>query len=400
MNKLFTTSTKWAALFVAVFGIMVMNSCTEEPVEPPVLVEDGFYVSGSATAYEGLSINATLSTTRNEVLQENRASLLETYLPLKSGESFNIVEVAGDLQTTWGPAGDFADVLGGENEQPNVGFQRGGITQTDDAFTVPTDGLYHIVIDTEVGIAAIVPVTYWGIIGGATPNGWSGDTELNSLGFGTSSMTYQATDIPLTLGDYKFRYSGGWKLEIDPNYDLGDGNTGIKVNCNFGEALDALVPGGANISNAESGYYTVTVVWTEGAGITASLEKTGDLAAFDWSSTELGLVGDGVIIDGTAHNWDSTALLQVPLIDGTTYSWSFNNIGVIAASGGFKIREGQDWSGTILGFNEVTLAGDGAGDFETNGDGNFIPLSDGATYNFTLTIDAATETYTFTAEIQ
>jgi hypothetical protein len=122
--------------------------------------------------------------------------------------------------------------------------------------------------------------------------------------------------------------------------------------------------------------------------------KTGDLPLTDYSNTMFGLVGDGLIIDNVMHNWDVTAQIQAPAVNGNVYTWSFTDIGVSTAGGGFKIREGEDWSASSYGYNDVTLTGDGAAEFETNGDGNFIPLEDGATYNMTFTIDAETETLT------
>ena len=62
-------------------------------------------------------------------------------------------------------------------------------------------------------------------------------------GFDLNTMTFTITDVEMTKADFKFRYSGGWKVELDPDFDLGDGNSGIKVNCNFGTAVDNLVPG-------------------------------------------------------------------------------------------------------------------------------------------------------------
>lgn len=401
MKNMMFNSTRWMFIFLAVFGVLFMSSCGEDPVTDDtttVLVEDGFYIQGDATLYTDFDIDATLSATRNEVPQADRAELLEIFVAVRGTGGFNIIEVAGATRTTWGPGSDFADVVGGDNDQPQVTFQRGSIAETTTQFTVPSDGLYHVVIDTEVGIGTIVPVQYWGIIGGATPGGWSDDTQMPHTGFDMSTMTFEATDIAMTLGDFKFRYSGGWKVEIDTTYDLGSGSTGIKVNANFGGAVDALVPGGDNITNAESGFYTATIVWTAGSGFAATLTRTGDLPTADWSSVELGLVGAGLVIDNIGHNWDVTAKLHTPQVSGVVYTWTYNDVGVLMGQGGFKIREGQDWSGTIIGFNEVTLEGDGAADFETNGDGNFVPLIEGAVYDMTLVIDAATEVYTLTMD--
>tara|TARA_B110000967_G_scaffold39149_1_gene38801 strand:+ start:1576 stop:2784 length:1209 start_codon:yes stop_codon:yes gene_type:complete len=398
MKDLFLKSTKTLVIMAALFGVITLNSCKDDEEVTPAeeeLVEDGFYIQGPSSAYAGYDIKATLSSTRNEVLQEDRATLLDIFVALKTGDGFNIMQVAGAERTSWGPSADFADHVGGTNDEPNVTFQRGGIESTETKFTVPADGLYHVVIDTEVGKAVIVPVEYWGVIGAATPGGWSDDTKLESTGFDMTTMTFTKTEIEMTAADYKFRYSGGWKVELDTILDLGNGEKGIKVNANFGAAVDALVPGGDNINNAESGFYTATMTWTAGSGFVASMVKTGDLPLVDYSAIELGLVGDGLNVGGAAHNWDATILVSTPAKTDDVYTWAYNGVEV-NTTGSFKIREGQDWTSSSYGYPQMTMAGDGADDFETNGDGNFVPKVDGGIYDITFSIDAATDTKTFT----
>ena len=59
-----------------------------------------------------------------------------------------------------------------KNRKPASGADHMPLNETQ--FTVPEDGLYHVIVDTEVGVIAIAKVE-WGLIGGATPNGWSDD---------------------------------------------------------------------------------------------------------------------------------------------------------------------------------------------------------------------------------
>ncbi|RLD53426.1 MAG: hypothetical protein DRJ05_16495, partial [Bacteroidetes bacterium] len=109
---------------------------------------------------------------------------------------------------------------------------------------------------------------------------------------------------------------------------------------------------------------------------------------------ELGLVGDGLMVNGAQHNWDVTILLQTPLVENVTnYTWTYSNVEV-TTSGSFMIREGQTWDNLILGYNDVTMAGSAASDFDGNGDGNFYPLVDG-NYDMVLFIDAIAEEITF-----
>jgi hypothetical protein len=399
MKDFIFPTAKWfmlALLFSATIAITGCSNDEDDTTPTPTLVEDGFYVNGDATFLGDFDLATTFSSTLNEVGQKDRPELLEAVVALNAG-SFNIVQVAGSDRTTWGPAADFAEVATGTTDEPKVPFWRGSLEVTDNAFTITDQGLYHIYIDTEVAKVVIVPVSYWGIIGGATPNGWGDDTRMESTGFDAGSITFQATDVALTLGDFKFRMSGGWKVEVDTTYDDGSGDIGIKANTNFGGSVDALAAGGDNITNSEGGIYTVTMVWTAGEGYTASLEKTDDLPAEDWTNIELGLVGDGLMNMGAQHNWDETIFLTKPDANGTVYTYTFADVQVTTGGGGFKMREGQTWDNKIIGFPDIaTIDGDGAADFETNGDGNFVPLVDMATYDMVFVVNGQTDDRTLT----
>jgi hypothetical protein len=360
-------------------------------------VEDGFYLKGAATALTELNSKGIMKITSNEVTKEDRAELLEIYVAVKGGnDGFNIVEVTGATQKTYGPGSDFA-VVGEDardNDEPKVDFWRGSYAETTDKFTVPEDGLYHVVIDKELKKVVVAPVV-WGVIGAATPGGWGESTQLSAT-FDLNKMTFQGTDIPLSIGDYKFRYSNGWKIILDTDLDVGGGDKGVKVNTNFGGAVDNLVPGGANINNATTGKYTITITWELGKSYVASLEKTGENDLNDYTDTELGFVGSGIIAADTVLGWNVTIDLKTPAVNNTVYTWNWTNIQVTNAdNGSFKIREGQDWNGVIIGYPQVTMTGDAADKFETNDDGNFVPTQNG-TYDFTLVVDAATETYALT----
>ena len=390
MKELFLKSTKTLVIMAALFGVITLNSCKDDEEVTPAeeeLVEDGFYIQGPSSAYAGYDIKATLSSTRNEVLQEDRATLLEIFVALKAGDGFNIMQVAGNERTSWGPGTDWASAMGG-NEEPQVDIQRGAIATTSTRFTVPTDGLYQVVIDTETGKGAVVPVE-WGFIGQSTPGGWSGDTKFDAPAFDMTTMTWSLTGVEMGGGEWKFRYSGGWKVEIDTTVDLGDGKKGVKFNTNFGNDAagaafaGALVPGGDNYTDA-SGVYDVSMTWTAGSGHTAVYTKTGDLPARDFSAVEVGLIGDGVQ-DG---NWDGELFATTPAKDGDVYTWAYNGV-QLASAGGFKLRTAGTWDDINEGYSDI-VTGPSASDIQDNG-GNMQAKADG-TYDIVFTIDAAAET--------
>jgi hypothetical protein len=356
------------------------------------IILDGTYIMGSGTALESFDNKSRMTIARNEVTQEDRSELVEKYIAVKAGsEGFNIYVVDDGVTTKLGPGSDFAVVTELDHNEPTLGLWRGQITETETPFTVPEDGLYHIAYDTELNIVSVARVV-WGIIGAATPGGWAESTQL-SAEFDLTEMTFTKSEVILTKADFKFRYSNGWKVIIDANYDLGYGNTGIKVNANLGGELSNLIPGGWNLINDEAGIYTITILWSLESGISANLEKTGDMV-FDYSDVHLGLIGDGLIIDGNQQSWDNTHFLTYPNVTNDyIYTWNFYALEV-TTNGSFKIREGQDWNGKSIGYPDVVMGGTAAADFETNGDGNFVPTVDG-TYDIELVIDALTETYNF-----
>ncbi len=399
MKDLFLNSIKKVAILAALFGVITLNSCKEnEGVTPggtDELVEDGFYIQGSSSAFTGFDIKATMKPIRNEVLnaetQDPRPTLLSIFTALKAGDGVNIIQVAGAERTTWGPGDSWASAMGG-NEEPQVDIQRGAIAVTDAKFTVPADGLYQVVIDTETGKGAIVPVE-WGFIGQSTPGGWSSDTKFDAPAFDMTTMTWSLSGVEMSGGEWKFRYSGGWKVEIDSTVDLGSGKKGIKFNTNFGNDVasagftGALVAGGENFTDG-SGVYDVSITWTSGSGHTAVFTKTGDLPARDYSAVSVGLIGDGVK-DG---NWDGELFATTPTKDGDTYTWNYSGV-ELAAAGGFKLRTEGTWDDINEGYSDI-VAGPDAGDIQDNG-GNMQAKADGV-YDIALIIDAAAETKSIT----
>lgn len=387
----------WASIIaLALIAMVTMVSCGEEEPPPPVVL-DGIYVKGDATALTALDSKGMLETTRNERNQTERQTLKEIYIAVSASGTFSLVDVTGGVETMWGAGSDFAEVPAEEldGEEPKNGLWRGTYTPDGAAFSVPEDGLYHIMLDTELGKMAIAKVV-WGVIGAASPGGWSESTNLTAS-FDKNMMDFTGSEIAMKKGDFKFRYSDNWKVYLDTTEVLPDSdNKGVAVNTNFGGAVDALVPGGDNINMTDPAYYTISVKWELGMGTTVTLTRGDDLPSTDYSTYNMGFVGDGIEISGSQHNWDSTVELMLPTVDGSVYTWAWTGIGVTDA-GSFKIRQNNDWDGLILGYPQVTMAGSAAGNFDTNGDGNFVPKS-AATYDFTLTVDGTVNDFTLTVE--
>lgn len=388
--------------FIAIAALLILSSCNKDDGTPPVVIEDGVYVKGAGTALTDYDAKGLMKVTRNEVDQVDYAPLKELYVAVKAGnEGFNIIEVTGGTPVIYGPGAGFGNVTNPTNDEPKDAIiQRGpyvDIQKSENPFTVPHDGLYHVVIDTEAGIVAITAV-HWGVIGGATPLGWGGSVVMDESAFDLNKMTFTATDLELRGGDWKFRYSGGWKVEIDTVSD-----PQVKVNTNFGGAVDALVPGGDNIVNSDPGVYTIEMVWELGKGHTATATKTAELPKTNWEGVVLDAVGTGIssdnanaIADPSSWGWGNKLLADgAPAQAGDVYSWTWTKV-VLEANEGFKLRTEDGVApanGNGAGFDAGLEAVDHANSSskvsqETSGN---LSVDTKGTYNIKIVIDAANE---------
>ncbi len=394
---------KLSSLLVLLVTVVTFSSCKKDDDgdDNPVVVLDGVYVKGDAVAYTDFNEKAMMKSTRNEVNQEDRASLMELYIPVKKDGGFNIVKVAGSVQTTYGPGADFAKVDNPTNDEPHSGdFYRGSIVESTDKFTVPEDGFYHVVFDTELNKVVVARV-HWGIIGAATPNGWGGSTDMDESAFNMETMSWTINDVEFHGGDWKLRYSNGWKIELDTTIDLGGGVVGVKVNTNFGGTIDALVPGGPNIVNADPGMYNFEFKYVLGTGYTLTATKTGDLPLTNWEGVKCDAVGTGVsadnanaIADPSSWGWGNKLLADndgVPTKDGDVYTWTWTDI-VLEAGEGFKVRTENGVAPPSGGANfdagfaavDQTNSSEHVKDSQSN-----ISVDTKGTYTIVLKIDAA-----------
>lgn len=348
-------------LLLAVFAFA---ACDKDESDPKIPVEDGIYVFGAGTAVSTYDINGLMKATKNEVGGVDRAGFSELYIAVKAGtDGFNLGKVVGGKAKVYGPGADFAEVLEADkiSDEPRAWFSRGSIVESTTKFTVPADGLYHVVYDETLNKVAIARVE-WGIIGGATVAGWGGSTALPLDGtFDLNTMTFKLTNVILTVGDYKFRYSNGWKIVFDGEL--------VRVNTNFGGAVNALVPGGSNIANTVNGKYTVKVMWTLANGTTAEVTKTDDYTPPSYPSA-LSVVGAA-----TAYGWNpmSTNSEMHKCAGGAPTEGIFWKICYLEAGQGFKIA-GAGWTPSY-GYTDIT-------EFDANG----VTVTDlgGADHNWSV----------------
>jgi hypothetical protein len=361
---------------------------------------DGFYIKGAATAYSEFNENALMKITRNEVTQTEDPDLLELYIPVMAvAGGFSIVQVSGTAMMTYGPGPDFTTIYNGTSDEPKVPFQRGSFIEDTNRFTVPSEGMYHVAVYLNTDKVVVVPV-HWGMIGYATLLGWATSVEMTESAFDLVSMSWTIDSLVLKSGDWKFRYSNGWKVELDTTIDLGGGFTGVKVNANFGEAVDSLVPGGANIICNDPGYYSCTMEYTLGSGYQATLEKTGLLPPTNWTGVVCDAVGTGISLDNPTAapdtsnwNWGNQMLGDnggIPAVSGLVYTWTWTEI-IIEAYEGFKVRTLNGVPSPLngmyfdAGYSDLNVAASAPEIIDSGG--NLMATVKGS-YTITLHIDA------------
>lgn len=327
---------------LAVAFLTVFSSCKKDDdttVDPGNTGnwEDGWYITGDATPFTEPDVKGLFAQGLNENDKNNpTAGLFSMYMAIKGGKTFTISQVIGGKLTKFGAGADLAKINpNGKYDQIKADVFWGTYAEGK-TFQVEADGLYQISFDINSKKIAIAQITHWGVIGGSVPTGWSGNVEMPLTGaFNQNSMTFKATDVIFNKGEYKFRFSDGWKLGITDSIAAAV----IKVNTNFGGTITNLVPGGANmtIADADVAIYTVEMTWTLGAGMSAKLTKTGPYTPPSFPS-KMYLIGDAV------GGWDfaKNGIEMVKCAGGTPMEGVYWRVVYLEAGKGFKVSA-FDW---------------------------------------------------------
>jgi len=345
MKNYFFRSTA-VLMFLAVFAMVAINSC-KDPEPDPIPVEDGLYIKGAATAMgDSLKGVGLMTKAKNEADQAIRTTLYEKYIALEGGASFSIINVVGGVEEVWGPGADFEEVPTDslDVEEPAEGLWRGSYTVSESAFTVPESGLYHVMLDTELEVMAIARVK-WGMIGGATPGGWSTDTEMTESAFDKEEISFTVAEVTMLESDYKFRYSGGWKIYLSDD---------VRVNTNFGGSLDALDAGGSNIAQGTYAVYSYTITWSLEDGTSATETYVKDGEPLPEYPEELYMIGASI----GGWDWTANGIQMIPAHSNPHLFWKIVYVEKGVADAGVKFAPAKEWVGD---FGVDTDAGATAG---------------------------------------
>ncbi len=324
--------------FILLALMVTVTSCNDDDDDPkPIPVEDGTYVLGNSTSYTVLGINGKMENGEDDVTEALRDGMFVKYISVSTaGDGFNVVIVAGAVETTYGPATNASD----------ADLIQRGTLGTSGVFTVPTDGLYYFCIDVSSNTYFIAPAMNWGIIGMAVGD-WGTDIVLTPGTWSKDAMSWETADIEMREGEFKFRQVGSWKVVMDD----------YAANTNFGGVLSGTLPnltttmvnGGGNyaLTLAQEGMYTVALAWTDEAGFSSVLTKTADVEPPPTYFEQLYMIGPGV------SDWDT----DLPTVAVYGHKNLFWKIVWITAGEEFKFRPEHAWDGDEFGFD--TDLGDG-----------------------------------------
>lgn len=160
---------------------------------------------------------------------EAGTNVFEGFVKVNVGDGFKFT---GDGKTwehgNYGTASSVAAISGGQE----FTLIDAGTSSDLKIAEIDGAGLYYVRVDLDAMKCKVIKMN-WGIIGGATPGSWDGETPM-AYKFSTNEWSYTATNI--TAGEMKFRSKNtsnfihgsteDWKFNVGDLYFVGDGGTG------------------------------------------------------------------------------------------------------------------------------------------------------------------------------
>jgi uncharacterized lipoprotein NlpE involved in copper resistance len=328
MKKLFSV-TGVAVLFAA----LTFVSCEKKENEK---LEDGIYICGEATPYADPTAASMMRKTVDCAAGAVSNTLLEYYVPIQAGKTFQIATVIGNNVET---------KVGGALAMTYSALPANYYTlAADGTFSVAEDGLYHIAYETVLGKVIIAKVNKMSVFGGEF--GW-GDADMTAS---DGEKTYTLANVRCAANsEWKIRYNGFWDIGVDdtaaPTVKVatawGKGTNGVVFEGTKG-TMD-LLPGGGNISVGacdKQGVYTFTMNLVDGAWV-ATMTKTGEVAMTgtpDDDAHKLSFVGT-LLESGWVADYDLT---YVNTADGVS-TYTYSSLALLAVQE-LKVRQGHDWN--------------------------------------------------------
>lgn len=385
-------------LSLLAFAALVVVSCKkkEEP-NPPVTVEDGYYVVGPQLYLDTLKKAALMEEGLIDQFPDpsvKREGLFvkTVYVDVTKQGGFYIKQVAGGKITKWG----------GQLEVVDTGiFWRGTLTK-DVPITLAESGYYMVLVDKQTnkfGVVKVVP----GVCGNMAESNWGVNLPMQLVQneSDNSKATWIIEGVELKAGrEFKFRLNNIWNVELDPSFSRVQTNLGL----NHINNTTNLLYGGNNIKAgsdpiSDYGIYTVKLMWTYDGGYSAVYTKTGDVQLTDWTNTKIELVGSGIAADNPGAiqdniwNWNvylyamggTEPGLPYEVTTAKVYKWKWTNVHLLANQG-FKVRAHEE-NAFDAGYSIVDTQNSTPNVINEGGFGN-IAVTEEGNYDLYLEIDA------------
>ncbi len=368
-------------------------------------VADGIYFAGIAGSDTTVVNAAVLSSAKVEGPDFGtieRTGHFAGYIYLSAGNYF-FLEVE-DQSAVTGYGGTVEEVtsdVGGELASYSlVTIAEGGA-----AISIATDGLYHIIFDSQSDEGIVSQVTSWGLIGSGVyksaceSDGFDADVDFTAASSDATGSSYSLDGVILKDGKIKIRYNDAWKIErrstIDPDdpYNAANGYVALT---NFGGTATALEEGGSDFDIPDgNGTYDVDLAVDENGLISLAFASTGDAPEcdfdadnFQWAVLGQAIDQDDLDASGTADGWenDDQNFYYKGNVSGVD-TW-FGVVTFEGTDGAFKFRANDAWTVNLGG----TLASDGT-ESTLALSGSDIANPGAGTYFITITTDDQGETW-------
>lgn len=359
---------------------------------------NGLYIVGDA-------VDASQETELH-AFTEVYSNCYEKFVAIKEDETFSIVQWYDGYRIEYAVASYSRAIV-----SDSYGYDIAQFTEINNAnsnFSVPTSGLYYVIVDAVNYEVYLLPVE-WQLRG--TCNRWK-ITPMSYL-FDFSSMTFRAEDVTFATegASFKFAFADVWGIA-----GLGETYGGwVSTNIGLDDGKNNFIFDGFDIGlSGAPAIYDIELTWKLGTGLLSDFSYSTTLkqefTGYDYSQCQLEIVGTSVgggSTDPSSWKWGNVLLADnggLPQVNGTVFTWSWSSAYLLSSDQssdpGFKIRTiNAQSSGGIAaadyGFNMVDT--DNSSEYVTNlGYMSNICVSETGYYDILMSIDSATDKATIT----
>ena len=392
-------SNLWLMLMAAVMFAACSDDDAGGPAAPLQPKADGFYVYGTNTIASAPTeqrarlAGAKLNPAKSGGAQ-TKPGVYGRYMYIGANSTIQFTEVVNGEAVVLGAAGGGTKSAGADlgNTDINAEFIHGTLEAGAPAIQVDEEGLYYLFVDANTDHFRLMKVDAQ-IFGDAQPGQWSTGTVLPMKSANKDAAVFEATGVNLTgESGYKYRMNRGYEV-----YNDGEIATltflGVE---SYGAAWDSgvndLIYKDENIPQKETGTFLVRLEYNP------LTDKWTETKIKDYSATQMSLFGNAFVLpSGEEANWNTGLNLHAPAVEGSVYTWNWDNVGLIEGRE-FIFLENGAWGGLLIDYTGATVEGAAV----TNG--NIVDATTvggehhnyrvvaGGPYNIKLVIDAAAGT--------